>query len=203
MLDLTQSLTEFINTEEQKAFFDAAQATEEEKKGYHIQSESEANYFVKKYKELVAKRDSVNTEAKAEIERYTLLVNAWKEKELNELANTEAFFLSILEEYARKALEEKGGKKKSINLIEGTLGFRKQQNELLYDEEQVVEFCKKHLPKAYELGIIAPPKPVSYSIDKKALKEAVLKSEDGKLHLNGEVLSDFQVLEKEEKFGVK
>lgn len=203
MLDLTQSLTEFINTEEQKAFFDAAQATEEEKKGYHIKSESEANYFIKKYKDLVEKRNSVNATAKAEIERYTLLVNSWKEKELNELANTESFFLSILEEYARKELEEKGGKKKSINLIEGTLGFRKQQNDLLYDEEQVVEFCKKHLLEAYSLGIIAPPKPITYDIDKRALKEVVLKSEDRKLHLNGEVLPDFQVLEKEEKFGVK
>lgn len=202
MPNLTQSLIDFINSEEEKNFLNAATATDEEKKGYHIHSDSEANYFIKKYKELAERKNAINKTAQESLEQYQAMVEAWKNKELSDISNSETFFLSILEEYTRNTLAAKGGKKRSVNFIEGTLGFKKQQSELDYNEDQVIEFCKQHLDKAYELEVLAPPKPTTYNINKRALKELVLSSVDHQLQLENDSIP-ITVIEREDKFIIK
>jgi phage host-nuclease inhibitor protein Gam len=88
------------------------------------------------------------TEARA----YARRCEEWCEREKVRAKRTEDFFLwrfgSQLVQWAGARIAEQGGRRKSVNLPAGTLGFRHEPPKIIVDDEAaVVEWCKKHHPE--------------------------------------------------------
>lgn len=88
-----------------------------------------------------------------EARAYADRVRAWAAAELRRAEREEGFFLyrygQQLEQWARRQLEAENGRRKSINLPSGTIGFRQQPERLeVTDDDALLRWCKAHLPSA-------------------------------------------------------
>lgn len=161
------------------------------KPGFQIETMEQANYITRKLKELRAEQEQIEETAKRELRRYEDKVNTWKEKTLSPLQNQEQFYMSLLESFARQKLE--GSNKKSLKLIEGTIGFRKQQDKYEYDDKVLTAYLEENHKdlvkyKAYP--------------DKTALKKAG-EVKNGTLYVNGKAVPGVTIIPQDEKFEVK
>lgn len=142
--------------------FDADQALEVPE-GFEVRDEDSANWVVRKI-----------CEARAYMEK----VREFADRELARASKDEEFFLSRfgpgLEKYASASLK---GKKRSVALPAGTLGFRKQPARLVVEnDEQALKWAKAYLPAAVVVV------PATEKLSKSALNEAVsaaMKQPDG------------------------
>jgi hypothetical protein len=116
-------------------------ATPEVPERFSVNDDSSANWVVRKI-----------LEARA----YARHCQEWCERELARARRDEEFFLfrfgRQLEEYAKEQIEREKGRRKSVNLPAGTIGFRKEGPKLVVDDEAVViAWAKQHLPDAVQI----------------------------------------------------
>lgn len=161
------------------------------KPGFQIETMEQANYITRKLKELRAEQEQIEETAKRELRRYEDKVNTWKEKTLSPLQNQEQFYMSLLESFARQKLE--GSNKKSLKLIEGTIGFRKQQDKYEYDDKVLTAYLEENHKDLVKYKA---------SPDKTALKKAG-EVKNGALYVNGKAVPGVTIISQDEKFEVK
>ena len=106
--------------------------------GFRVHDEATANWLVRKI-----------VEARAYAER----VQAWAALELRRAEREERFFLERygpqLEAWARERLAESRGRRKSLRLPAGAVGFRTAPPHLsVTDEALLIRWCKANLPLA-------------------------------------------------------
>lgn len=181
----SKSLLDFIEEEESEEYGTG------ENENFTISSPDQANYYIKKVKETRDEIAEVEATAKKKIEEYVDKVNRWRDSVTAPLENRERYFTNLLEVYAATTLE--GTSKKSLKLIEGTLGFKKQIPQYNYEDEVLLEFAKTSAMDYVKTAL---------SVDKgKLKKEATVKS--GKLYIGDVEVKGVSVVAREDKFDVK
>lgn len=162
---------------------------------YRIENRSQADYFIRKYHELLQDEKDINQTAEDSIRAYKEKVETWRTNRLETIERSKQFMQGLLKDFALRDLEGTG--KKSIKLPMGSIGFSKQQPEYNYDEEKVIEFLKaKNLDGDYVKT------KVTETIDKTTLKKA------GSINGNALFINDIPVegiiiTEREDKFVIK
>jgi hypothetical protein len=112
---------------------------------FHIDSACTANWFVRKMLERRRYRDQVKAWADAEIRRA--------EREEGHLLQR---YGAQLEAWLKRALDERGGRRRSISLPAGLVGLRAEPARLVVsDQEALIEWCRSHLPEAVQVRIEA------------------------------------------------
>jgi phage host-nuclease inhibitor protein Gam len=164
-----------------------------ESSSFAITNDSQANFFLRRLDEIRNEKDKINNTCNTEIEKFCQRVNDFRARELKTLENTEDFFTTLLESYARHQLMDSN--KKSLKLPFGTLSFKKSQPKYVYDDEIVMNFIKDN-----NLSEFIRTKE---EINKKDLKSALNISEDGIITLNGKAMEGITITPGEEKFNVK
>jgi phage host-nuclease inhibitor protein Gam len=104
---------------------------------FHVHDAATANWVVRKI---------------TESRQYAQRVKEWAATEVRRAEHEEQFMLfrfgPQLEQWARRELEVKHGRRKSICLPAGKAGFRTRQIRLeIQDEQIVLNWCKQNLPK--------------------------------------------------------
>ncbi len=153
---------------------------------YSIQDDSTADYYIRQYKKTQNEIEDAQATAKKAIQAYTEKVESWLSKTTNSLENKQFYFQTMLENYAHAKLD--GTKKKSLRLIEGSIGFHKQQPQYIYDDNVLAATLdSKYL------------KPV---VNKALLKkDGVIRN--GQFYLNDVPISGVTIEERDKKFVVK
>lgn len=157
---------------------------------YKINNEEEANEILRRIKYFESEIEKVNKISDSEIERYTKLINDYRNKKLLEFNNRLEHYQLLLEEYAKETL--RGKKTKTISLPFGKIGFKKQQDTFNYDEEVLLKYLKENSADFIKVT-------TKESVEKAKLKKAGTIS-DGKLYLNGSAVDGITVTKNEDKF---
>ena len=186
--DILDSLFEAITEEEVSDL-----GIEIEKENFAITSDEQANFFLRRLEEVRSEKDKINNTCNQEIERFTARVNNFRAKETLSLENTERFFCTLLENYARQQLE--GSKKKSIKLPFGTMSFKKSPRKMVYDDEVLMNFIKSHNLNDFIR--------IKEEINKKDLKSQLKITEDGIVTLDDQVVEGITTMPGETTFSVK
>lgn len=186
--DILDSLFEAITEEEVRDL-----GIEIEKENFAITSDEQANFFLRRLEEVRSEKDKINNTCNQEIERFTARVNNFRAKETLSLENTERFFCTLLENYARQQLE--GSKKKSIKLPFGTMSFKKSPRKMVYDDEVLMNFIKSHNLNDFIR--------IKEEINKKDLKSQLKITEDGIVTLDDQVVEGITTMPGETTFSVK
>lgn len=181
MNELLKELEEFIEHES-----DINESSEQ----YKINNEEEANEILRRIKYFESEIEKVNKISDSEIERYTKLINDYRNKKLLEFNNRLEHYQLLLEEYAKETL--RGKKAKTISLPFGKIGFKKQQDTFNYDEEVLLKYLKENSADFIKVT-------TKESVEKAKLKKAGTIS-DGKLYLNGSAVDGITVTKNEDKF---
>lgn len=105
----------------------------EQKERFKIKSIDEANWAFRKLAALKAKEDEVRRLAAAERER----IDRYEASEMAAIDRDREFFESLLAEYAME--QRKTDPKFRVKTPYGMVGFRKQQPEWKYVDDQVIE----------------------------------------------------------------
>lgn len=184
-MPLMNNLLDFINEMEE----DELEIPDHEPMS--IESMDQANYYVRRLKEIQAEKKQIEDTAKAQIESYVEKVEQWLKSTTNPLDYSEEFLTGLLEVYTAGMLE--GSSKKSLKLIEGTLGFRAQQPEYIYDDEALLNYVETSATDYLKT------KP---SVDKSALKK-VAKIKGNQLFLGDKPVQGVTILKRDPKFSVK
>ena len=180
-----EELTDFIEEEE-------IQELELDQDELIIKDTRQAEYFLKKVKELQREKEEIEQTAQFAIEEYQKKVEKWKKQKLSPIENTIEYFSNLLDSFARYKLE--GSSKKSLKLIEGTIGYRSQAPKYNYeDEKALVEFLEKNAPDF--LRYKKEP-------DKSQLKKQA-EVVDGKLYIDDKLVEGITVEERGDAFYVK
>lgn len=108
---------------------------------FKIETRDQAEYYTRRLVQAQKEDALVEAVAKQRIQEYTERVNAWKESKLNENSGNIEHWIALLRPWAEEQL--KGGKKKSVKLIEGTLAFRKAES-YEYDEDKLIAYLKEN-----------------------------------------------------------
>ena len=195
-MELTESLMLFLEEQEEKQFVptlpDGEAITEEIiQERFKIQSVDQANYYIRKYKEIELSEAEIRETAKRQIERMQENIKLWEEQEIKKLEYPKMFFKELLRAYAEEKLSDSN--KKSLSLPNGKISFRKQQDEYHYDDEML----KKQL-----LHTKYSKQEVQVKIDKVSLKKD-LSVVDGKAYLDGTLVEGIEVATKAPKFEIK
>lgn len=159
-----------------------------------IKDDFHADYNIKKIKEIQKDIDAAKAYAAESIKSYTEKVSLWLESYIKQPEASKEFMLDLLRDYAKEKLKD--SKKKSLKLIEGTIGFKKQQDKFEYNEEELIPFLESN-----ELKDFLNEK-VTISVDKRSLK-AECSIRDGELYYNDIKLSGVTVTSQEDKFEIK
>lgn len=91
---------------------------------------------------------------------YASRVRAWAATEIRRAEREEQFFLhqygTQLEQWTRAEIEATGGRRRSIGLPGGTVGFRRERPHLLIcDETELLAWCRAHLIDACKVEVMA------------------------------------------------
>lgn len=183
--DIQKSLLDYVDEIEDVE-------TSQDNDHFHIENMDQANYYIKKYKELDQEEQTINETAKEYLNSYKEKVDSWQNKVLEPIQNKKNYYEYLLKEYASNQLQ--GTKKKSIKLIEGTLGFRKSNPNIIYDENEMLEYLiNEEYDRLYK---------TSYKIDKREL-QSLTEIKDGELYLDDNKLDFVQIEEREPSFSIK
>lgn len=122
-----------------KKWFDIEQIeTNEPKERFQIKDKEQLNWALRKLSALKAKEAETNELAEKEIER----IREWQEAELKSMEDSVAYFESLITEYATKR-READPKYKSESTPFGRIGFRKQQPQYTYNDEEVITYLEQ------------------------------------------------------------
>ena len=89
-----------------------------------ITSREQAEYYIRRYKNIQKQIDDVNEIADGQIQSYKDKVENWRENQLTTLNNSADFISRLLQSYAEKEIPKTN--KKTMKFIEGSIGFIKQ-----------------------------------------------------------------------------
>ena len=103
-----------------------------------ITNDRQADFFIRRYKQLKETAQTINDAADSRIKSYQEKVNNWRESELASINAQMEYVSATLEAFAKTRLV--GSKKRSVKMIEGTLGFSKQQPKYEYDDKKLRDF---------------------------------------------------------------
>lgn len=115
--ETTKDLLDYIDSIDELEY-----ANDKNTDHFKISSIDQANYYVKKYKELEEEYNNINQSAKDCLEEYSFKVDKWRENSINPIINKMDYYKNLLEEYAHNQLDN--SKKKSLKLIEGIISFK-------------------------------------------------------------------------------
>lgn len=162
---------------------------------FKVLNKGQADFFLRKIKELQEEIDETNEFCDGQIKSYSEKINNHRDKKTSSAQNTIDYFTGLLQQFADKELED-NPKKKSIKLPFGTLSYKKQQDKLLItDEEQLIQvLTANNLP-----GVKVVEK---VSIDKKLIKGTIETKEDG-YYIDGIKMPGVSVEVGQNTFGVK
>jgi hypothetical protein len=95
-----------------------------------------------------------------EARAYAQRVQAWCERELRRAGREEAWLLRRFEPelvaWTRAELQRQGGRRRSVNLPGGTVGFRLQPPKVeIIDEQTLIGWCRSHMPIALKVTVEA------------------------------------------------
>ena len=173
---IDELINQIENMENAEVFPEGVAAnTEDEVKGFHLESDAQADRFLSMYKLKQRKIIENNEALKAARERYKNHFERLERRLNSELERSCEFYKSKLEEYAITKLN---GEKGSIKLLNGTIAMKKPQAEISYDEEKVVAWLRAHGQEQF----------VNMSIKKSDLKKASKK--DGMVQKIGDEIID-------------
>lgn len=99
---------------------------------------SAALWAVRRLKKVQQQITETHAAAAAEI----ATIKEWEIDRVSELASSVTYFESLLAPWVASQLE--GGKKRSLKLLNATLGYHKQPTQLVYDEAEVLAWAKEH-----------------------------------------------------------
>ena len=159
---------------------------------YVIDTPQQANYAIRKVKEIRKQMDDIHAMAKQELASHEAKVKEWEAKQVLSLEYSEQYFASRLEGYAHTHIDA-NGKKKSLSLIDGSIGFRKVQDSYDYDDKALIDGLKGTHDELIEM------KP---AVKKAELKKAATVKE-GKLYLGDMLVPGVTVTAQPDKFEVK
>src|SRR5690606_36280054 len=125
-MDLRQSLNDFLDEQENI-----------NNEQFKITDEQQANWALRKIRQLQEQQKETNALAEAEIEK----INAWAESENEKAQRSIDYFQGLLAEYAMEQ-RTKNAKFKSMKLPYGTIRFRKLQPKWVYDDELLLKSLK-------------------------------------------------------------
>ena len=157
-----------------------------------VTNHEEANYVIEQIKKLQLQKEDVEVETTRYINQAKDKANMFKEQQLNSLDYQIDRYKTMLEPYVLKQLEESG--KKSVKFIEGTAGFRKQDELIEHDDELLEKEVKGIKDNEYFKTTVK----FNWSAVKKDLT-----FKDGKAYLNDKELSSVNYEEHDDAFYVK
>lgn len=158
-------------------------------------TEEQAEYYIRLYKKLEREQQEAIETAETYIQKAKDKAEAWLEKRESDSAFLKTLCEEKLKSFLEDNLAKNGSKKRSITLIEGTIGFRKQQDSYEYhNEKNTLSYLEDKNLKEY----------INYkpSINKTVLKKAAVIN-NGKLFINGEEIPDITVTPRDDKFEIK
>ena len=159
---------------------------------YMIKNQDEANIYVRRYKNVIAQMNEIEETSKEALSKYTNKVNVWKESSLAPLQRKLQYYETLLQQYAEHQLE--GSNKKSLKLIEGTIGFRTPPVKFNYNDEEVLYWLKQVNASDYLKE--------TTTINKEALKKAGTIKDD-KFYINDVEVPGITLTKQDKKFVVK
>lgn len=159
---------------------------------YIIKNQDEANIYIKRYKNIVAQMNEIEETSKEALSKYADKVNTWKESCLIPLQRKLQYYETLLQQYAEHQLE--GSNKKSLKLIEGTIGFRTPPVKFNYNDEEVLYWLKQVNASDYLKE--------TTTINKEALKKAGAIKDD-KFYINDVEVPGITLTKQDKKFVVK
>lgn len=186
--DLFKSLLDDITEEEVEEL-----GIEIEDNKFSILNDEQANFFLRRLEEIRSEKDKINNMCNNEIEKFTNKVNNFRTKELYSLENTEKYFISLLETYAKKQLENSN--RKSIKLPFGTMSFKKGQRKIIYDDDVLKAYIKDNNLNQFIK--------IKEEINKADLKKAIKYEDNNSLSFNGNIVEGISYLPAEETFSIK
>lgn len=186
--DLFKSLLDDITEEEVEEL-----GIEIEDNKFSILNDEQANFFLRRLEEIRSEKDKINNMCNNEIEKFTNKVNNFRTKELYSLENTEKYFTSLLETYAKKQLENSN--RKSIKLPFGTMSFKKGQRKIIYDDDILKAYIKDNNLNQFIK--------IKEEINKADLKKAIKYEDNNSLSFNGNIVEGISYLPAEETFSIK
>lgn len=176
---------EFCNVEESKALgIDIEELLVSEQPKAIIDNDGKANYFMKLYSQILEEEAAVEKFVKEELIRQEELLKEYKAKKLAPISSRKEFFEGILEEYAKRELQDK--KVKTLKLPYGELKIKKQQPKWEYDEATMVDSLKNY---GFDNFV---KETVKYTVPKTEFKKAV-KVEDGEAFIYYEAYGEDEV----------
>ncbi|NBI28315.1 host-nuclease inhibitor Gam family protein [Chengkuizengella marina] len=138
---------------------------------------------------LAAKKNEVNNLADEEIRR----IETYRKSELDVMEQSESYFKSLINEYGVNR-KESDSKFKSEKTPYGKIGFRKQQSQWNYQDDELVEF----LQKEHSDLIRTKKEPIKKEI-KQRFKVTKGKVYDG----NGQLVAGISVEERPDKLDIQ
>lgn len=187
-------LLESIDNEQAEELGIKPQATE----GFKIESEEQANYFLKKYKELIEEQEAILASSQKALDDYSKKVQAYIDRTCKPLANRQEFIFNALHEFMKNHMEQDPNKKKTLKMIEGDLSIKTPKPEYVYEEEVLLKYLKDddELKKAYV------KEKVEFKTDKVSLKkDAVVKN--GCLLIGSKIIDGVKVVPRQDEFYIK
>ena len=157
-----------------------------------IKNQDEANIYIKRYKNIVAQMNEIEETSKEALSKYADKVNTWKESSLAPLQRKLQYYEGLLQQYTEHQLE--GSNKKSLKLIEGTIGFRTPPVKFNYNDEEVLYWLKQVNASDYLKE--------TTTINKEALKKAGTIKDD-KFYINDVEVPGITLTKQDKKFVVK
>lgn len=137
------SLSDILYEEEKQVL-----TTESAKEEFTVDSTQKADWAIAKIAQAKKRIDQRKQFVKASKEK----LDNWFQKESVQDENAINYLEFKVEPYVREQIQ--GLKKKSLNLLAGTAGFRKGTEKLeLFDEKAVLDYCKEHHPEALEVKV--------------------------------------------------
>lgn len=171
-------------------------SAEAAKKPFAVTDEASAEWAMEKLEENAKARALIEDQYQRMIARH----EAWREDALKEIEESDAYFYGLLRPWVEEKLA--GGKKKSVKLPSGTVGFRAGTGTYKFGEEKVTATNAELLVfvKNDDASFIKVEESVRWSDYKKTLNV----TDDGKVvSANGEVIPDMTYTEGEPTFYVK
>ena len=171
-------------------------SAEMEKKPFEVTDEASAEWVLEKLEKNAKARALIEEQYQRMIARH----EAWREDALKEIDGSDAHLQSLLRPWAEAKLA--GGKKKSVKLPSGTVGFRAGSGTYKFGDEKVTATSAKLL--AFVKNDDASFVKVEESVRWGDYKATLNVTEDGKvMSANGEVISGMTYTEGEPSFYVK
>ena len=166
------------------------------RKPFAVTDEASAEWAMEKIEENAKARALIEEQYQRMIARH----EAWRKDALKELDDNDAYFHGLLRPWAEEKLA--GGKKKSVKLPSGTVGFRAGSGTYKFGDEKVTATSAKLLAfvKNDDVSFIKVEESVRWG-DYKATLHVM---DDGKVvSANGEIIPDMTYTEGEPSFYVK